>query len=187
MLCNMLCMYSCMSDVTDVDTVHCTSIVLGCLLYSCNGSNLARKRKSKFSDGMRACGTTVRHPRGTNFMSSPVSPLLASTQLGAPRDLPQPKTHAEVASLVDKPDSFEQGAMPVGVSVRVRRTFSLNTVDQTFGAAVSVLMWWYSNEEPDLPAGTPADADTDLSGAMSAYNTSDRHLCSASDPPFLVP
>ena len=57
----------------------------------------------------------------------------------------------ELGSAAPAPKFGERGmpgdALKVGLSVRVRRTFALSTIDQTFATTLHVLMWWETNEE----------------------------------------
>ena len=60
--------------------------------------------------------------------------------------------------------------MEVGVSLRIRRTFEMNTVHQTFGATLSLIYWYYTNESgpsKKLPGEDGLElCESDVPGAL---------------------
>jgi hypothetical protein len=53
--------------------------------------------------------------------------------------------------------------------VRIRRTFELNTKNQTFGCTLSLLTWWYTNEDASFPKDMPQDIPSNVAGALSDW------------------
>jgi hypothetical protein len=78
-----------------------------------------------------------------------------------------PATALPAASQAKPPTEVKP--LPVGVSLRIRRTFDLNTVQQTFGCTLSLLTWWYTNEAAAHPKDMPQDMPPEVAGALSDW------------------